>query len=468
MHSIGRMYHGSIYGRDRQYQALRCHWENVYVYEDRLWPHRQFVLRNDRTRRSHLLVLMAVIVFGPFMLGCLIYRMRGLDDDGYLFDLVQPSASTNAYNDRFGRAVEPHARWGRHGHRWQSPQRGLRLFSAHYRHELGSFSEPIIRVLALATAEFLDGCLVRARVVYRDYPNSIPSGKVRCRRLSRSSEIAEPSQRLHDAVLEVATGQADYRVPVGLSVQTSQDRSSVVWIPVKASFVEPHRDRDSIAVCVRVDSGSPENVTDLAEWYRSRGAPQVTAYGVADRSAVVRASSLREEFVPWYDPEMLAGVSEATATSLMLRDCALRSSATSKCVAFLGADERLDVESQGSRAKCCLRDLRLLRVCEDSGAVLVERRDGGSACEGFGAITGTSPGDERSPRHWRETPFRRCINGTAWEAVLFRVDDDLLDGLTSVDKSASVLPPSIAILHSFVSSRPNYWPSNSEIGQTFA
>ncbi|XP_037526692.1 uncharacterized protein LOC119404185 [Rhipicephalus sanguineus] len=105
---------------------------------------------------------------------------------GHLFGYGQPSASTNAYNDRVGRAVEPHASWVEHGHRWQSPQRGLRLFSAHYCHELGSSSGPVIRVLALATMKFLQSCLVQARVVYRDYPNSFPSGTVACRLLSRS------------------------------------------------------------------------------------------------------------------------------------------------------------------------------------------------------------------------------------------------------------------------------------------
>ncbi|KAL1430683.1 hypothetical protein MTO96_002286 [Rhipicephalus appendiculatus] len=465
------MYHGLIYGRERQHQALRYRWENVYVYDDRLWPHRQFILRNHRIRRSHLWMLVAVIVSGPFMLGCLIYRMRGLDDEGYPFDFVEPSASTNAYNDRVGRAVEPHARCVEHGHRWQYPQRGLRLFSAHYRHELGSFSEPIIRVLALATADFLDSCLVRACVVYRDYPNSIPTGQVTCRRLSRSSEGAKSntSQQLHDAVLEIATGQPDDRVPVALSIETSQDRRSVVWIPVKASFVEPLREWDSIAVCIHVDSGNAERATDLAEWYRSRGSGQVTAYGVANRrSAAVKALSFRGEFVAWYDPKTLAGVSDVTATSLMLRDCALRSSATSKCVAFLGADERLVVDSRGSRTNCCLRDPQLLRVCEDSAMVLVEGRDGGSSCEGFSAISSASADNERSPRDSRNTPFRRCVNGTAWELVLFRVDDGLLDGSTAVDKSASLLSPSIAILRSSTSSGPNGQTGHSEVGKSTA
>ncbi|KAH8034759.1 hypothetical protein HPB51_002173 [Rhipicephalus microplus] len=404
MHSIAKTYHGSIYGCDRQHPALRCRWENVHAYDDRLCPHRQFVLGNhakltrqnngnfeapiiavkkhkkivNKTkhfydshsveaasqetvmiRRSHLLMLMAVIVSGPFLLGCLIYRIRGLDDEGIVFEFVEPSASTNAYNDRVGRAVEPHARWVEHGHRWQSPQRGLRVFSAHYRHELRSFSEPIIRVLALATAEFLDSCLVRARIVYRDYPNSIPTGRVTCRQLSRSSEGAErnTSQRLHDAILEVATGQPDDRVPVALSIETSQDHRSVVWIPVKASFVDPLRESDSIAVCIHVDSGNVERASDLASWYRSRGSGQVTAYGVAKRSAASKAPSFSGEFVPLYDSETLYGVSDVTATSLMLRDCALRSSATSKCVALLGADERLVADSRGSRtnAACVIR-----------------------------------------------------------------------------------------------------------------
>ncbi|KAL1439405.1 hypothetical protein MTO96_010224 [Rhipicephalus appendiculatus] len=304
------------------------------------------------------------------------------------------------------------------------------------------------RPTTATSSEFLDSCLLRARVVYRDYPNSIPTGQVTCRRLSRSSEGAEPntSQQLHDAVLEIATGQPDDRVPVALSIQTSQDRQSVVWIPVKASFVEPSsRNGIPSPVCIRVDSGNAERATDLAEWYRSRGSGQVTAYGVANRrSAAAKAPSFSGEFVPWYDPETLAGVSDVTATSLMLRDCALRSSATSKCVAFLDANERLVVDSRGSRSNRCFRDPQLLRVCEESGMVFVERRAGGSSCEGFTAISSASPGNERSPRHSRKTPFRRCVNGTAWELVLFRVDDGLLDGSTAVEKSASLLPPSIA------------------------
>ncbi|KAH7935800.1 hypothetical protein HPB52_013599 [Rhipicephalus sanguineus] len=462
------MYRGSICVRDRQYRTLRCHWENVYEYDDRLWLDRHLILRNQRMRRNLVLMLTAVVVFAPSMLGCLIYRIRGFEDLGYLFGYGQPSASTNAYNDRVGRAVEPHASWVEHGHRWQSPQRHLRLFSAYYSHELGSSSEPVIRVLALATTEFLQRCLVQARVVYRDYPNSVSTGPVACRRLSRSSEGAHPtaSQRLHDAVLEFATGQPDDRVPVALSIQTSQDRQYDAWIPVNASLAESLLDRDSIAICIRVDSGSPERVNNLAEWYRSRGARQVTVYGAASgrKSAAVKEPSFRGEFVPWFDPEMLAGVSDVTAMSLMLRDCALRSSAASKCLAFLGADDMLVVEPRGSRPQYCMRDPRLLRVCENSGAVFVDRRDRGPPCEGFAAANDASLGKGRS----QATAFRRCVNGTAWEAVLFRVDEGLLDGSTAVDKSASLLPPSVAILRSFLSSRHNDGRSNFEIRQTSA
>lgn len=460
------MYQAKIYARDRQCRNHRCHWENVYVYDDRLWLDRHLILRNQRMRRGLLLMLTAVIVFVPTMLGCLTHRIRGFEDVGRLFGFGEPSAAANAYNDRVGRAVEPHANWVEHGHRWQSPQRGLRLFSAHYHLELGSSSEPVIRVLALASTEFLQSCLVQARVVYRDYPNSFPTRPSACRRLSRSSEDGDPRtspRRLHDAVLEFATGQPNDRVPVALSIRTSRDRQSDVWIPVNASLVEPLRDRDSIAICIRVDSGSPELVNDLAEWYRSRGARQVTAYGVANvrNNAAVKAPRFRGEFVPWYDPEVLANVSVATAMSLMLRDCALRSSATSKCVAFLGADDMLVVETRGSRSKRSMRDPRLLRLCENSGVVFLEHRDVGPPCEGLADTNNVSLGMQLS----QATPFRRCVNGTARQAVLFRVDDGLLDGSTAVEKSAMV-PLSIATLRSFASAKRNDRTSHSDIEQT--
>ncbi|XP_037555760.1 uncharacterized protein LOC119432677 [Dermacentor silvarum] len=459
------MYQGPVYARDRQYRVHRCHWEKVYVYDDTLWVDRHLILRHHRMRRSLLFLLTTVIVLVPFMLGCLLYRIRGFEDVNQLFGFGKPVESTNAYNDRAGREVAPHARWVERGHRWQTPQRGLRLFSAHYRHELGSLSKPTIRIIALATTEFLDTCLVQARVVYRDYPNSFPTEPVVCRRLSHSSEQAEPSASvIHDVVLELATGQPDDRVPVALSIQTSQDPQSAVWIAVNTSFVEPFRDMDSVAICLRVNGASSEHVTELAEWYRSRGARQVTVYGVATRttSTEFKAPSLRGEFVSWYDPEMLVGVSDATAKSLMLRDCALRSSATSKCVAFLGADERLVVEPLGSWAKCCLRDQRLLRKCGNSWTVFVERRDDnellsageGSSCEGSAS--------EPTPHHRSPTTlYRRCVNGTMREAVLFRVDDGLLDGSTVVDKNANFLPPSIAVLRPFVATKPSSGQRNT-------
>ncbi|KAH6941465.1 hypothetical protein HPB50_018357 [Hyalomma asiaticum] len=461
------MYRGSIYTRYPQYRALRCHWENVYLYDDTLSTDRHLILRHRRMRRSLLLMLTALIIFVPSMLGCFIYRIRGLDDFGRLFGFGQPPASTNAYNDRVGRAVEPHAHWTQHGHRWQSPHRCLRLFSAHYRHEIGSSSEPVVRALALATTEFIDSCTVQARIVYRDYPNSLPAGPVTCRRLSRSSEGGQPnaSEHLHDAILEFATGQPSNRVPVALSIQSSQDRKSVVWIPVNTSFAGPLRHGDSVGICIRAESGSPDVVTNVAEWYRSVGARQVTVYGVASRrsSAVVKAPSFRVEFVSWYDREMLAGASDITVMSLMLRDCALRSSATSKCVALLGVDERLVTEAQGSRSKGSMRDPRLLRVCQNSWAAFVEHRDGGSPCGGFIPDYSASSGSGRSGHHSPATAFRRCVNGAALEAILFRVDDGLLDGSTAVDKSASFLPPSIGILRHFASTAITGLTNSSEI-----
>ncbi|XP_065305502.1 uncharacterized protein [Dermacentor albipictus] len=472
------VYQSPIYARGRQYRAHRCHWEKVYVYDDTLWVDRHLILRHHRMRRSLLFLLTTVIVVVPFMLGCLLYRIRGLDDVNHLFGFGKPVESTNAYNDRAGRAVTPHAQWVEHGHRWQTPQRGLRLFSAHYRHELRSSSKPMIRVIALATTEFLETCLVQARVVYRDYPNSFPTEPIVCRRLSRSLEQTGPNASLlHGVVLELATGQPDDRVPVALSIQTSQDPRSVVWIAVNTSFVEPLRDRDSVAVCLRLDGASSEHVTDLAGWYRYRGARQVTVYGVATRtaSADFKAPSFRGEFVSWYDPEMLVGVSDATAMSLMLRDCALRSSATSKCVAFLGADERLVVEPHGSRAKCCLRDPRLLRTCENSWTVLVERRGGnelfpagGSSCEESIGVKNIPSANAPTPHRPSPTAlYRRCVNGTMWEAVLFRVDDGLLDG-TAVDENWSLLAPSIAVLRSFTAARPDDRRNNSKVREASA
>ncbi|KAL1477709.1 hypothetical protein MTO96_035534 [Rhipicephalus appendiculatus] len=447
------MYQAKIYARDRQYRTLRCHWENVYVYDDRLWLDRHLILRNQRMRRNLLLMLTAVVVFVPSMLGCLIYRIRGFEDLGHLFGFDQPSASTNAYNDRVGRAVEPHASWVEHGHRWQSPQRGLRLFSAHYHLELGAAScKPASSTGTIRTPFRPD--LSRAEGCPDPRKTETPaprSGGCMTQfssspRVNRTTACRSPCPSGLVKTANLMCGSPSTRRSSSLSATGN-----------------------SIAVCIRVDSGSPERVSDLAEWYRSRGARQVTAYGVANgrNGAAVKAPSFKGEFVPWYDPEVLADVSDVTAMSLMLRDCALRSSATSKCVAFLGVDDVLVVESRGSRAKCCMRDPRLLRLCENSGVVFVDHRDVASPCEGFAATNDFSLGQDWSQRHSPGTPFRRCVNGTAREAALFRVDDGLLDGSTAVDKGA-IAPLSIATLRSFASARREDRTSHSEILQTSA
>ncbi|KAL3202481.1 hypothetical protein MRX96_042453 [Rhipicephalus microplus] len=428
-------------------RTLRYRWENVNAYGDRLWPSPTIRPREPRgIRRSHLLMLMAVIVSGPFLLGCLIYRMRGLDDEGNVFEFVEPSASTNAYNDRVGRAVEPHARWVEHGHRWQSPQRGLRLFSAHYRHELRSFSEPIIRVLALATAEFLDSCLVRARIVYRDYPNSIPTGRVTCRQLSRSSEGAErnTSQRLHDAILEVATGQPDDR----------------------ASFVDPLRESDSIAVCIHVDSGNAERASDLASWYRSRGSGQVTAYGVAKRSAGVQGA-----FV-WWRIRALVRFRDALRS---VRRHGYVADAPRLRAAFFG-----DVQVRGppgrrraaSRRFAGISDRLLLALSAATAAMrklgngvrgtsrwrLYVRRIRHRQQRRSGKRTVGAPCAEEAISALRQAERRGNSFCLAWTTAL-------LSGSTAVE-SASFLPPSIAVLRSSVSSGPNGQTGDSEIGRT--
>ncbi|KAL3251439.1 hypothetical protein MRX96_055179 [Rhipicephalus microplus] len=108
-----------------------------------------------------------------------------------------------------------------------------------------------------------------------------------------------------------------------------------------------------------------------------------------------------------------------------------------------------------------MRDPRLLRLCENSGVVFLEHRDVGPPCEGLADTNNVSLGKQLS----QATPFRHCVNGTARQAVLFRVDDGLLDGSTAVEKSAMV-PLSIATLRSFASAKRNDRTSHSDIEQT--
>ncbi|KAK8766098.1 hypothetical protein V5799_007121 [Amblyomma americanum] len=88
-------------------------------------------------RRGFVLLVMVVILAVPFSLGTVLYRVGSLEAASLLFGISQQSQQPYAYNDRIGREVAPHALWREHGPQWQSPHPGLKVFAAHYRHDLG-------------------------------------------------------------------------------------------------------------------------------------------------------------------------------------------------------------------------------------------------------------------------------------------------------------------------------------------
>ncbi|KAK8788349.1 hypothetical protein V5799_021876 [Amblyomma americanum] len=97
-------------------------------------------------RRGFVLLVMVVILAVPFSLGTVLYRVGSLEAASLLFGISQQSQQPYAYNDRIGREVAPHALWREHGPQWQSPHPGLKVFAAHYRHDLG-YAETRARLL---------------------------------------------------------------------------------------------------------------------------------------------------------------------------------------------------------------------------------------------------------------------------------------------------------------------------------
>ncbi|XP_077548680.1 uncharacterized protein LOC144162035 [Haemaphysalis longicornis] len=368
-------------------------------------------------------------------LGTLVYRLNLL---GHLLETrvsSQHPANGSAYNDRSGRVIAPHPNWEeRRGARWRSPHPGLHVFTAHYRHEIGSRSTPVIRVTAMASADILDACSVRARVVYRDYPHSFPAGPVTCQLLSDPAAGASANTaEVRAAILQFATGQPATRVPAAASLQVGDRTDSVVWMAVNVVFSEPPSGRSAVAVCLRANQS--RRAIPLTAPYRLQGARQVIAYASAVASNVVVASrAVYAKYLPWYGG-LPNGAAEAVLRPLLLRDCALRSSPNVKCLVVLAAGEKL-VNYKGGFS---FGDENFLTSCSESDVVFVQRRESGvddNPCE-------TVP-DGRS---LASAPFRMCVNGTQREAALFRLSEGLLDG-AALPHRAVFLPPTIALLPS--------------------
>ncbi|XP_077499126.1 uncharacterized protein LOC144110158 [Amblyomma americanum] len=459
------MFLGAMSGRNRRCLPQRsthrhlCHWEKVYVY-DTISLDRQLILRQHRMRRGFVLLVMVVILAVPFSLGTVLYRVGSLEAASLLFGISQQSQQSYAYNDRIGREVAPHALWREHGPQWQSPHPGLKVFAAHYRHDLGSLSKPVIRVTALATAGFLYTCFVRARVVYRDYPHSFPTDAVHCKQLSmHPTNASDLNAQPVPVVLRIATGQPADRVPVAVSIQARPSRTSTVWIAVNTVFVDPPDKRDAFVVCLNVDHGAElDHVTILATSYRLQGARQVIAYGSPRNDDDLAFNTSSAQLLPWYNADAVQGVPDVVLTSLMLRDCALRSSARTRCLALLGSEERLvfkagttrvRTEGGASSANCCFRNPRFLEVCDKTQAVFLTWWSGDvwpsrANCQPLEAVEGSSTSHD-SVLSSKTSALRRCANGTALQAVMFRVDEDLLEERVTL-KKALVLPPQLAVL----------------------
>ncbi|KAG0410775.1 hypothetical protein HPB47_012103 [Ixodes persulcatus] len=89
--------------------------------------------------------------------------------------VAEDANEPRAYNDRTGRIIEPHRAWMGFSEHWRSPYGALHVFSAFYMHGKDGTTKPHVKVTALLSPRLRHTCVVRARIVYLDYPHSFPT-----------------------------------------------------------------------------------------------------------------------------------------------------------------------------------------------------------------------------------------------------------------------------------------------------
>ncbi|CAN8021160.1 unnamed protein product [Ixodes persulcatus] len=274
--------------------------------------------------------------------------------------VAEDANEPRAYNDRTGRIIEPHRAWMGFSEHWRSPYGALHVFSAFYMHGKDGTTKPHVKVTALLSPRLRHTCVVRARIVYLDYPHSFPTLVGVCRHLSSDAQQSDSSRStgeiLEPAVLEFPTGQKTDRIPTAITILLN-GMDSQVWIPVRTFSMGPSR--EVIGVCV--SATDRESALDMAEFlafHQLIGVTKFIVYATANflrtTFPFVNSSKLkvvpRNAILPWYKSAVLLRTTPSSAKRLMLEDCMFRSRSFVEFVALMNADELLVPRKNSSEA----------------------------------------------------------------------------------------------------------------------